>query len=182
MYRKDREDGYGGVVAAIMSDINHEVLEVDPRLEACFIKVLAPGNTNIILASVYRPPNRDATYLDLLCENIENIVQNHKNSIVWIGGDLNLPDISWTSYSIEGNQYPQGLSERFLNMLNPCNLEQTVQETTRNEKTLDMFLTNRPSLVNRCSTIPGLGNHEAVCIDTSVRANMGRPAKRSIPL
>ena len=45
VYRRDREDGYGGVLTAIKSDMHHEVLEIDQRLEACFIKVLTPDKS-----------------------------------------------------------------------------------------------------------------------------------------
>ena len=86
------------------------------------------------------------------------------------------------AYLLEGNQYPHTLSERFLKMANTCSLEQTVQEPTRQEKTLYLFLTNRPTLMNRCSTIPGLGDHEAVCVDTPIKANTMKPVKRKIQL
>ena len=182
VYRKDRDDGYGGVVTAVKSDINHEVLQLDPKLEACIIKIQTPGSSPVIIASVYRPPNRDIEYMNLLCDSFESIAQRYKNAVLWIGGDLNLPDISWSSHSIEGSQYPRRVSERFLEMVYTCSLEQSVQEPTRLDKTLDLFLTNRPTLVNRCCVIPGLGDHEAVCIDTSVKASIAKPVKRKIPL
>ena len=182
VYRKDRTDGYGGVLIAIKSIINHEILDSDPRLEAQFLKVSTVDKTPLIIASVYRPPNRDIEYMELMCNTIESIVINNRNAVLWIGGDLNLPDIVWPSCSVTGKQYPHSLSERFLEMLNTCGLEQIVREPTRQNRTLDLFLTNRPTLVNRCSTIPGLGDHEAVCTDTSVKANIARPVKRKILL
>ena len=131
---------------------------------------------------MYRPPNRDIEYMELMCNTVESIVINNRNALLWIGGDLNLPDIVWPACSVTGKQYPCPLSERFLKMLNTCGLEQIVRETTRQNKTLNLFLTNRPTLVNRCSTNPGLGDHETVCTNTSVKANIARSVKRKILL
>ena len=58
-------------------------------------------------------------------------------------------------------------------MVRSCNLIQTVREPTRNGNTLAIFLTNRPTLVNKCTTIPGLSDHDSVVTDTE--------AKRSKP-
>ena len=66
VYRKDSNDGYGGVVTAVKSYINHEDLQSDPKLEACIIKIQTHGSSPIIRASVYRPPNRDTEYMNLL--------------------------------------------------------------------------------------------------------------------
>jgi len=63
-----------------------------------------------------------------------------------------------------------------------CNFQQSVKESTRKENILDIFLTNRPSLVNKCTTIPGLGDHEAVLTDTNTKANRVKPIKRKIML
>jgi hypothetical protein len=46
--------------------------------------------------------------------------------------------------------------------------------------TVDLFLTNRPSLVNRCEPLPGLGDHEIVYIDTDISAKLNKPVKRKI--
>jgi hypothetical protein len=48
----------------------------------------------------------------------------------------------------------------------------------RHENTLDLFLTNRPSVVNRCEPLPGLGDHEIVYIDTDISAKLNKPVKR----
>ena len=57
-----------------------------------------------------------------------------------------------------------------------------VKEPTRKDKTLDLFLINRPALINRCTTIPGLSDHEIVCVDSPVQANLPKPSRRTINL
>jgi hypothetical protein len=46
--------------------------------------------------------------------------------------------------------------------------------------TLDLFLTNRPSLINRLKPIPGISDHEALFIDSDVQAKLRRPTSRKI--
>ena len=43
-------------------------------------------------------------------------------------------------------------------------------------------MTNRPSLVNKCATIPGVGDHDAVHIQTDTRAKRVKPIRRKIVL
>ncbi|CAG2241231.1 unnamed protein product [Mytilus edulis] len=42
--------------------------------------------------------------------------------------------------------------------------------SNKKNHTLDLFLTNRPSLVNRCEPLPGIGDHDIVYIDTDITA------------
>jgi hypothetical protein len=54
----------------------------------------------------------------------------------------------------------------YLDILRNCNVEQIVDFPTRGNKTLDIFLTSNPGLIDRCKPIPGVGDHDAVLIDT----------------
>ena len=49
---------------------------------------------------------------------------------------------------------------------------------TRNNATLDLFLTNQPSLINRLKSIPAISDHEALFIDSDVQAKLRRPTSR----
>ena len=51
---------------------------------------------------------------------------------------------------------------------------------TRKEHTLDVFLTNRPSLVNRCEPLPDIGDHDIVYIDSDITAKINKLVKRKI--
>ena len=53
---------------------------------------------------------------------------------------------------------------------------------TRGSNILDIFITNRPSLVDTCDTIDGISDHEAVLVVSSVVANLSNPSKRMIYL
>lgn len=52
-------------------------------------------------------------------------------------------------------------------------LEQTVTTPTRTtvytSYILDLFFTNNPTLVSKCEVLPGIGDHDAVFIESSLR-------------
>ena len=53
---------------------------------------------------------------------------------------------------------------------------------TRDNNTLDVFITNRPSLINHCYPISGLaiGDHEIVYVESFVKAPMSQCVKRTV--
>ena len=104
------------------------------------------------------------------------------SSTLWVVGDFNLPDIDWDTVSIISYQYRKVINEGCLETINSIGLEQLVDEPTRNDKIFDLFLTNRPTFVNKCKVIPGVNDHEAVIIDSDTKARRQRPAKRKICL
>jgi len=56
-----------------------------------------------------------------------------------------------------------------------------VNTPTKGPNILDVFITNRPSLVETCDTISGISDHEAVLV-SSVVANLSHPSERIIYL
>ena len=66
-----------------------------------------------------------------------------KHGVLWLGRDLNLPDIKWASGTITGKNNPRVVSQASLDKCcNKCCNEM-------NEAFFDLFLTNWPSLVTR---------------------------------
>jgi len=57
-----------------------------------------------------------------------------------------------------------------------------VTQPTRKDNILNVFLTNRPTLTTRSTTLPGLGDHDIVFIGTSTSAKRSKPVKRLIHL
>ena len=103
---------------------------------------------------------------------------------VWIAGDIKFPDINWESHSICSHEYmnKRAINESFLNLLDTTSLEQMVDFPTRGDNTLDVILTNRPSLTNRCSQLPGLSDHDMVFMDADASASRRKPTRRRIIL
>ena len=180
--RQDSDDGYGGVLIAVKNDITFEHLLSAPECESVFIKVPLQRNKSLILGSLYRAPSTGGDYMEKLCNVIKSITLQHKNSIFWIGGDLNLPDIDWNTLSSSGNHVPASVSHCFLDMLQDCNLQQMVTFPTRCDNILDLFITNRPALVSRCCPLPGIGDHDIVLVDSSLFVPKKKPVSRKIHL
>ena len=57
-----------------------------------------------------------------------------------------------------------------LDMMHDCGFAQTVNFPTRNDNILDLFFTNRPTLVQECYSAPGISDHEIVMVTLEPQA------------
>ncbi len=53
---------------------------------------------------------------------------------------------------------------------------------THDENLLDLFMTNRPTLINRCEPLPGISDHDAIFVDSNVKDDRQKPVRRKIHL
>ena len=157
-----------------------DVTSTDCDCEVIARKIECDSNKSLIVISAYRPPNSSIEYSKALSNIITEICRKNKNSTIWLGGDLNLPDINWPSNTICSNQYRKEISETFLALEEDIGLIQIVNFPTRGQNMLDLFFTNRPSLINRCEAIPGISDHEIVFIDSNIAVSRQKPVKRKI--
>ena len=174
-FRRDRQDGWGGVIIIVkLSLIANEVLKsIDTELLAIQIETLKKP---VIIVAAYRPPKSDSEYLERLSGEINVLFQKYKTSPFWIGGDLNLPDIDWDINLIVGHQYTKKLNETFLDMMVDCNLEQIIDSPTRQNNCLDILLTNNTTLVTSIVDIPGISDHTSIpVVDVMCHPLRSRP-------
>ena len=94
-----------------------------------------------------------------------------------------LPDIDWSNSSITENNYSilVPINTVFVNVVNDICAEQVTFPTCL-ENTLDIFITNRPTLVSRCTSIFGLSDHDIVLTDTNIIPLRQKPPKRLVYL
>ena len=71
-----------------------------------------PEPQNILLCTVYVPPNSSETYLSLLLSYLTDLISSFKQCI--FVGDFNFPDINWSSLT--------PLSNSFCEFIFDCNL------------------------------------------------------------
>jgi len=150
------------------------------ELIACKVKLST--NQSLIACCIYRPPNRSVDNIEALCGSLESIVLSYPHDILWIAGDLHLPDINWTDSNIAGNNYPLPLNTAFLNSVNTFGLTLIVDFPTRQSNTPDIFLTNRPSLIELCVPIAGISDHEAVLTKSNINIIADEQSRRKIYL
>ena len=136
------------------------------EIATCRVKL--PNAKFLIACCVYRPPNRSTDYLESVCTELENLILSYPNDIIWIAGDLNLPDINWANFDTDGNSYPLPLNNMFLDFVSTFGLSQIVNFPTRQNNILDIFLTNRPSFIKYCVLLPGISDHEAVLTESNI--------------
>ena len=97
---------------------------------------------------------------------------SNKNAHVLVGGDFNCGNIEWSTM-----QVPEGVPNRrvqgqLLEIAQEHCLTQVVNIHTREDKTLDLLLTNSPSPVNRVKGMPPIGkaDHDIVYVECDIKA------------
>ena len=129
---------------AIKSNTNSNPIDIttvtDCDCEINARKIEYDSNKSLIVISVYRPPNSSIEYSKDLSNIISDICHKNTKSTIWIG-DLNLPDINWSSNTITSNQYRKEFSEFFLALEEDLGLIQSVNIPTRGQNLLDVFFT-----------------------------------------
>ena len=154
--RRDRPDGYGGVLLATKHNLVGNEIQLNTTSELVASKIELCHQQSLIVISGYRPTNNDLNYAQNFCHDLRLIASKFPTATLWLCGDLNLPDISWSDESILKHQYLKSINECFLSTFNDLGLSQIVNFSTRQESTLDVFLTNRPSLICSCIPVPGV--------------------------
>ena len=91
-----------------------------------------------------------------------------------------IPDIEWSNDQVRRHQYSHYINDCFLETLARTGLEQIVDFPTRKDNILDIILTNRPSLVNKCEGAPGLSDHDMVLLEAHAQATRAKPVRRKI--
>ena len=96
--------------------------------------------------------------------------------------DFNLGgDISWQNNSIAPGSKYINQCQKLLDMCTTYNLEQLVTDPTRHDKTLDLFFTTNPTLINYLKVLPGFGDHDMVPIEANISPKAPpRPVRRRV--
>jgi len=85
VYRRDRDDGYGGVFLACHHTLStNEVTLIDPNCELVVCHIQLKNQSSLIVCSVYRPPSSDKQYLGNLCQQLLHIRSKYPNAALWI--------------------------------------------------------------------------------------------------
>ena len=177
VFRKDREDGYGGVLIATKNNLTtHEILH-DNNSESVFVKIKLKTKS-LTLGCVYRTPsNNTLDQMEILLNTFDKL---DKDDPMWIGGDINLPDIDWSEHRVTGHQYPLIINTTFLEKVQDMGLTQINNTPTRGTNILDLFFTNRPDLVTNCKVIPSFSDHGIVMTQSKINATITKKEPRSV--
>jgi hypothetical protein len=150
-----------------------EEMKVDNDCELIWAKLKIKGSKDLYIASCYRPPdNRNIIYLENLQTYLANILA-HEGAHIWLGGYFNLSGIDWQNVNIKHNSQHTAEFHELLDISKHAFLDdpvlQPTQITETQSNTLDLSFTNNNTLVNQVRVIPGISDHEAAAIESSLR-------------
>ena len=90
-----------------------------------------------------------------------------------------MPYIDWETLAILPSCNNRGMYEKLLDVIDENELQQLQLEPIRNDAILDLFFTNKPSLVKNITVIPRISDHDTVVVDTAltITPNVRLPRK-----
>lgn len=182
-FRKDRAGKRGGgVMIAVRSDIVCiETPELGTEGELLWIKIESSKHRPLYVCSFYRPDVSDTDGLQALDRSIRRAAAM-QNAQLLISGDFNFPSWDWNNMTLKPKpSYPK-LHQDFIDLLHDTALDQMVFEPTRQDSTLDLVLTNCPSLIPRVEVIPGLSDHQIVYFEFKTNPDIITNPPRPIPI
>ena len=143
-------------------------------------------NSPLIIGAFYRTPSeREVNQLNQLeksLDQIYEITRNNESSSIILGGDFNVGDINWDSLTVSKSSNNKAHCTKTLEIMAHFHLEQMQRQPTRLDNTLDFWLTNKPSLVRQCNSIPGISDHDIVLTDSDFKAKINKKAPHKIHL
>ncbi len=181
IYHKDRNTHGGGVLIAIDVTLDSYELQVaENNCELVWAMIHGKGRAPICVRAVYRPPRVGDDHIKNLHQVMKSIKQQHNPSAFVLGGDFNLPSISWQDGSIPPGARGRSSCESLLELACDMNIHQIVEENTRGNNILDLFFTTTPGLVDKVTVGPGIADHCTVIVDHKLRAHLNKPTTCSI--
>ena len=181
--RKDRSDGYGGVLQAIKNDLIYtEITKAESDCETIWSKIKFPKGKSFIIGAFYRPNNNDIKSLNELKNSLQKMSKDLNKNHVLLAGDFNQPNIDWESNSIFGTGASSEAAKILLELTDSHHFSQTVHTPTRNNNVLDLVFTNNPSTIISTNTLPGISDHEIVQVKINIAPLRKRLPKRKIYL
>ena len=93
-----------------------------------------------------------------------------------LSGDFNTGDINWELGTVLSNSNQKAVNELVLNISQQFDLTQLQREPAGESNLLDLFFTNKPTLVKNVSAIPGISDHEIVLADCNIKPTINKRA------
>ncbi|CAH8523387.1 unnamed protein product [Schistosoma bovis] len=137
-FRTDRCYGLGGgTIIYVHSDIQackFEDKSLDAIDDSTWVTVNCGPQNYLLVGYIYRPPHTD-TKFDKLLTNIFSIASHQPHTFKIIGGDFNLPKVTWDSTPVPGRY------NKLVETLEICGWVQQVRKPTSENNILDLLFT-----------------------------------------
>ena len=172
--RKAQDKQGGGVLIAVKDCYTITALNLSENdAEIVWGEVLLCGNKWLCLGAYYRTPSGDASsqqeaFAESLSE-FQKIACNRRDITITLGGDFNFKDFDWNTESVPPGSYESTASWNLLDTLQNHHLSQMQMEPTRQDSVLDLYITNKPSLMKTITTIPSISDHDGtILVDSDI--------------
>ena len=167
IWRKDRNRHGGGVLIAVSNSSQLNILDGrEENGESLSLHIQVHPMLKIRFVVMYRPPNEQNL------DHFEMLIDDYKHENCIVVGDLNFPDIVWsTDYtgSVKPLSTRKMLHENALEIINNADFVQMIHEPTHNlGNTLDLILVNRSALDELycdCDVLPYVSDHKMILAD-----------------
>ena len=145
---------------------------------------MVKDEANITIGAFYRQPSRDITEIDDLVTTLLSIQNGNRATEFIVGGDFNLPGIIWgDNVTIKDPpSYGSQVNERLIELCDTLGLTQVVQQPTRENNILDLFLVTSPDRGTEADILTGVSDHDAVCLSYNRRLNRNKKSSRNVYL
>ena len=162
--RADRQDRQGGGALLYVDEllpINRSDGFDDGICEAVICR-LPTCSTSV--AVVYRPPDAPSSSFSAALQFLRRNLDMNPDTDMFITGDFNFPVINWETLTIGGRTADNTKSAQLLlDFMEQYFLEQMVFTPTRGQNILDLFMTNKTSLIGDVKSEPtDLSDHNLV--------------------
>ena len=114
--------------------------------------------------------------MEEICSQIRGLHLQFPRSAIWFAGDANFPDIKRDRNTVCGNSYKHQSAVLRHHSWYRIWTDSEISHTRKN--TLDLFVTNRPSLIYMCKPLPGLSGHDIAFVEAKVLASR----KKDLPV
>ena len=106
MHRTDRPDNpHGGVLIAAKKDLELHDIQSNKDLELICGTIKISKQKKMVISSYYRlPTHSDESYLKRAYDQISKHTASRKSAFI-LGGDFNVPDVSWKDNSITSSKH-----------------------------------------------------------------------------
>ena len=166
--RVDTKRGGEGVIIAAKDDyICGEVTELHTQCESAWMKMEIAGCKPLYICGYQKPNEGDSGSLEQFEESLRRL--GLVNSYILIAGDMNFHGYDWENSCLKPNcNYPT-LTYQFVDLLDDLSLAQLVTTPTRDNNTIDLVITNNPSIITACRVIPDVSDYDAVVTEINIK-------------
>lgn len=167
LFRRDRIGRRGGgVLIATKNTLSSSLILQDDNIELLCILIQNPA-VKAIFGVCYRPPDSHRSFCDSLTRALTDLKTKHPDTPVFLFGDFNFPEISWTLLSTS-NRTTTNEANQFINLTLDFNLHQVISCPTRGNNTLDLLLTTCPDDIKSLNILPAISDHSLLDISIAL--------------